>query len=120
MTQPFRRDRFTLLMYCLLAFYSYFINGFGPITPFLKDELSLSYTVSSLHYTAFAAGILGAGLGGAALVRRIGRMPALWAGAGGLSVGVVLLLIGRTPFLTIGESFVIGLIGSLIQIGIES
>ncbi len=114
MPQPFRRDRLTILTYALLAFYSYYINGFGPITPFLKDELSLSYTVSSLHYTAFAAGILGAGLGGAALVRRIGRMPALWAGAGGLSVGAVLLVLGRTPFITIGASFVMGLIGSLI------
>lgn len=114
MAQPFRRDRLTILMYCLLAFYSYYINGFGPITPFLKDELSLSYTVSSLHYTAFAAGILCAGLAGAAVVRRIGRMPSLWAGAGGLSLGVVLLLLGRTPFLTIGASFVMGLIGSLI------
>jgi len=114
MPQPFRRDRFTILMYGLLAFYSYYINGFGPITPFLKDELRLSYTVSSLHYTAFAAGILGAGLAGAAVVRRIGRMPSLWAGTGGLSLGVALLLLGRTPFLTIGASFVMGLIGSLI------
>ena len=114
MAQPFRRDRLTILTYGLLAFYSYYINGFGPITPFLKDELSLSYTVSSLHYTAFAAGILGAGLGGPALVRRIGRVPALWTGAGGLSLGAVLLVLGRTPFLTIGASFVMGLIGSLI------
>ena len=114
MAQTFRRDRLTILTYGLLAFYSYYINGFGPITPFLKDELSLSYTVSSLHYTAFAAGILGAGLGGPALVRRIGRVPALWTGAGGLSLGAVLLVLGRTPFLTIGASFVMGLIGSLI------
>ena len=114
MAGTFRRDRFTWLAYCLLAFYSYYINGFGPITPFLKDELQLSYTVSSLHYTAFAAGILGAGLGGARLVRRIGRMPALWIGAAGLSFGAVLLLLGRTPVVTIGASFVMGLVGSLI------
>jgi MFS family permease len=57
MTQPFIRDRFTWLTYLLLAFYGYFLNILGPITPFLKDELELSYTVSSLHFTAFASGI---------------------------------------------------------------
>ncbi len=114
MAQTFRRDRFTWLAYCLLAFYSYFINGLGPITPFLKDELGLSYTVSSLHFTAFAAGILGAGLGSPWLVRRVGRMSAVWIGTAGLSLGALFLLLGRTPLLTIGASFVMGLIGSLI------
>ena len=57
-SQTFYRDRFTWLAYILLAFYGYFLNILGPITPFLKDELKLSYTVSSLHFTAFAVGIL--------------------------------------------------------------
>ena len=74
MARTYQRDRFTWLAYFMLAFYGYFINGFGPITPFLKDELGLSYTVSSLHFTAFAAGILGAGLGSPWVVRRVGRM----------------------------------------------
>ena len=64
MTQPFHRDRFTWLTYLLLAFYGYSLNVLGPITPFLKSELELSYTVSSLHFTAFAVGILLVGLGG--------------------------------------------------------
>ena len=63
MTQPFHRDRFTWLTYLLLAFYGYSLNVLGPITPFLKSELELSYTVSSLHFTAFAVGGL-IGLGG--------------------------------------------------------
>jgi hypothetical protein len=49
MAQTFHRDRFTWLAYLLLAFFSYFINILGPISPFLKDELKLSYKVSSLH-----------------------------------------------------------------------
>ncbi|MGZ3461384.1 MAG: hypothetical protein ACXU86_23075, partial [Archangium sp.] len=62
MTQTFHRDRLTWLAYALLAFYGYFLNILGPITPFLKEELGLSYTVSSLHFTAFAVGILLIGL----------------------------------------------------------
>ncbi len=114
MTQTFQRNRFTWLAYLLLAFYGYFLNVLGPITPFLKDELKLSYTVSSLHFTAFAIGMLLAGLGGHWLIERAGRGRALWIGAGGMSLGVFLLLAGKTPAITISASFLMGLIGSLI------
>lgn len=114
MQKTFHRDRLTWLAYLLLAFYGYFINILGPITPFLKSEFSLSYTVSSLHFTAFAAGILAIGLGGHFLIQRIGRWRAMWMGAIGISLGVVLLVSGKTPILTIGGSFLMGLLGSLI------
>jgi len=81
MAQTFHRDRFTWLAYLLFAFYAYFLNILGPITPFLKTELTLSYTVSSLHFTAFAVGILLVGLGGHILIERVGRWQALWIGA---------------------------------------
>jgi len=114
MTQPFHRDRFTWLTYLLLAFYGYSLNVLGPITPFLKSELQLSYTVSSLHFTAFAVGILLVGLGGHWVIGWLGRWWSLWAGAFGLGVGAFLLLVGRTPVITIAAAFLMGLIGSLI------
>jgi len=114
LTQTFQRNRFTWLAYLLLAFYGYFLNILGPITPFLKDELKLSYTVSSLHFTAFAIGMLLVGLGGHWLIERVGRGRALWIGAGGMSLAVFLLLAGKTPAITISASFLMGLIGSLI------
>lgn len=120
MAQTFHRDRGTWLVYLLLAFYGYFINILGPITPFLKEELGLSYTVSSLHFTAFAVGILLVGVGGHVLVRRVGRWHALWLGAFGISVSVLLLLAGRSAMLTIGASFCMGLVGSLILVIVPS
>jgi len=114
MAQPFVRDRFTWLAYLLLAFYGYFLNVLGPITPFLKDELQLSYTVSSLHFTAFAVGILLVGLGGHRIIGRLGRWRSLWLGALGMSAGVVLLTAGRSAAFTITASFLMGLVGSLI------
>jgi fucose permease len=114
MPQTFHRDRFTWMAYLFLAFYGYFLNVLGPITPFLKDELHLSYTVSSLHFTAFAVGILLIGLGGHVPIRRLGRWRALWIGAAGMSVGALLLVAGRTPAITIGAAFLMGAIGSLI------
>ncbi|HEU4746819.1 MAG TPA: MFS transporter [Anaerolineales bacterium] len=116
MHQTFHRDRFTWLVYLSLAFYAYFLNVLGPITPFLKDELQLSYTVSSFHFTAFAIGILFVGLGGHLIVQRIGRRQALWLGLFGMSLSALLLLMAKSPILTIGASFLMGLIGSLILI----
>jgi fucose permease len=118
--QTFHRDRFTWLAYLLLAFYGYFLNILGPITPFLKHELNLSYTVSSLHFTAFAVGMLIVGFGGHILIERIGRRRALWLGSFGMSVSALILLAGRTAALTIGASFCMGLVGSLILVIIPS
>ena len=114
MPQTFHRDRFTWLTYLSLAFYGYFLNILGPITPFLKDELHLTYTVSSFHFTAFAIGLLLVGVGGHLVIQRIGRQRSLWLGLFGMSLSTLLLIIGKNPIITIGASFLMGLIGSLI------
>ena len=114
MHTTFHRNRFTWLAYLSLAVYGYFLNILGPITPFLKDELSLTYTVSSFHFTAFAVGILLIGFAGHVLIQRIGQQKSLWLGLFGMSLSVVLLVTGRNPVITIGACFLMGWIGSLI------
>ncbi len=114
MSPRFNRDRFTWLVYFLMAFFGYFMNILGPITPFLKSELKLTYTVSSLHFSAFALGILVVGLGGHLVIVRLGRWHSLWVGAIGMSLSALLLIFGKTPQETIGASFLMGLVGSLI------
>ena len=114
MSPKFHRDRFTVLAYLLIAFYGFYLNVLGPITPFLKSELALSYSVSSLHFTAFAFGILLVGLGGHFVIERLGRWRSLWVGSIGMSLGAILLAFGRNPVVTIGSSFLMGLVGSLI------
>ncbi|MGE5464273.1 MAG: MFS transporter [Syntrophothermus sp.] len=114
MHPTFHRDRFTWLAYLSLAFYGYFLNVLGPITPFLKSELNLTYTVSSLHFTAFAMGILLVGAGGHLVIERIGQQRSLWLGLFGMSLSTLLLLAGKSPVITIGASFLMGCIGSLV------
>lgn len=120
MAQTFHRDRFTWLAYLLFAFFAYFLNILGPITPFLKDELGLSYTVSSLHFTAYAVGLLLTGLSGHILIERIGRRYALWLGAFGISASAFILLAGKSAVVTIGASFCMGLVSSLILVIVPS
>jgi MFS family permease len=112
--RQFTRDKLTLFSYLMLALYGYCLNIFGPITPFLKAELGLSYTVSSFHFSAFALGIIAAGAAGHWLIHAAGQGKALWIGAFGLGVGALLLAAGREPALTIAASFLMGLVGSLV------
>jgi fucose permease len=55
------------------------------LMPSLREELGLSYTVASLHFSTFAAGMIGAGLVGERIVGRWGRKATFWTGAAGLA-----------------------------------
>lgn len=120
MKNTFTRTRYTWLAYGLLSFYGYFLNILGPLTPFLRNELKLTYTVSSYHFSAFAVGIIAVGLVGGAVIRRLGRRRALWLGVVGLSVGGLLLMAGRTPLVTVGASLLMGALGSFIIVVVSS
>ena len=86
-TTIFTRDRFTWLAYAMLAYFAYLQSALGPAMPFLRRELNLSYTLGGLHLSAFALGMIGAGLSGAALAARWGRRAIFWGGAGGMGIG---------------------------------
>jgi MFS family permease len=90
-------DRVTWLIYAQLGTWGFFLYGFGPVVPLLRDEQGTTTAVASLHSTALAAG----GLLGAAsfpwLVQRFGRGHILWAGLGGVVVSVLMLCTFR-PF----------------------
>ncbi len=119
-TDSIIRDKFTWLIYLMLGYYSYLINGLGPVMPFLRAELQISYTLSSFHFSAFAAGMLMAGLGGDLIAQRFGRRSTFWGGALGMAGGVILLLIGSHPVLTIGGALLMGTIGSLLLVMIPA
>ena len=56
-------DRLTWLTFAQLGVYGYFLYGFGPSVPLLRDDLGVSNAVSGLHGTALAAGSVLAGFG---------------------------------------------------------
>jgi fucose permease len=116
-TQPFRRTRLTWQAYLMISYYSYLLNGLGPLTPFLRDELRLSFTVASFHFSAYAIGVMLTGLALQRLAVLIGVGRLAWAGALGISAGALLLMVGRTPAVTITGALLMGLLGaSLIAI----
>ncbi len=121
MTQTYRRDAITLLLIGLLAFYNAFLNILGPLMPYLRDELDLSYTIGSLHFSAIAAGMMTGGWLGDRAVRALGRSRAAWLGSVGICLGAGGLATGTTPIVTITSVFLLmGCVGSLVLIVIGS
>ncbi|MBE7552083.1 MAG: MFS transporter [Anaerolineales bacterium] len=116
----FNRDRLTWMAYFLLAYYAYTQAALGPLMPFLRSELTLNYTVAGLHLSAFALGMIGAGLTTDRLARRWGRWVIFWGGGLGMALGALGLTLGHQASLTIGSIFGMGYLGTLLLILIQT
>lgn len=106
----FVRDRFTWFTYIALAYVIYVQSAVaGPIMPFLREELNLSYTIGGLHITSLALSGLIIGLIGDGYVQRFGRKRILWLAALGMAMAATLIMVGRSPIVTISGTALIGL-----------
>ena len=112
---PFERDRLTWLAYAMLAFFGYMQTSLGPLMPFLRDELGLSYTVTGLHLSAFALGMVLAGALGERFAARWGRVAVLWGGGVGMCAGALIFISAHHPALTIFAALLMGLPGTLVM-----
>jgi predicted MFS family arabinose efflux permease len=111
------RDRLTWITFAQLGVYGYFLYGFGPSVPLLRDELGVSNAVSGLHGTALAAGSLLSGGGYAPLAARWGRARTLRRGLLGLAAGVCVYCLGPVLPVTMAGALVCGFSGSLVVTG---
>ena len=118
--QPFVRTRFTWLAYLMLGYFAYLQAALGPLMPFLRSELHLSYVVGSLHVSAFALGMILVGSFGDGVAQKVGRRATFWLGGIGMAVGTICLTLGITVVLTIASTFVMGVFGSLLLIMIQA
>ncbi len=116
----FVRDQFTWLAYLMLAYYAYNLTIIGPLMPFLRAELNLSYTVTGLHLSAFALGMVLAGLSGDRLAQRYGRRKVFWGGGIGMAGGTVALILSGQVALTLVSTFLMGYLGSLSLVMVQT
>lgn len=116
----FVRDRLTWMAYFLLAYYAYTQAALGPLMPFLRSELSLNYTVAGLHLSAFALGMIGAGLTTDRLARWWGRWIIFWGGGLGMALGALGLTLGHQAILTTASILAMGYLGTLLLILIQT
>ncbi len=115
-----RRDRFTWLAYLMLAYYAYMQATLGPLMPFLRAQLDLNYTVAAFHVSAFALGMILAGLTADRAAEHLARRILFWGGGAGMAVGGLLLTQAQQPALTIASVFVMGFIGSYLLVMISA
>ena len=104
----FVRDRLTWLAYISITGYAFYVYALGPVVAFLRVELHLSYTLTSLHATLWSVGSVLAGLTLHRLSRRLGRHRLFWAAVLTTALGVLLLIAGHTVALTLAATMVLG------------
>lgn len=117
---PFRRSSLTWLLYGLLGWYAYMQGAINPLMPLLRRDLDLSFTLSSLHPSAFALGMISAGLLGDHAFSRFGMRGVLWGGSFGMVIGVLLLVSGTIAPVTVTGAYVMGALGTLAMIGVQT
>ncbi|SCL55085.1 Fucose permease [Micromonospora citrea] len=113
------RDRTTWLTYAQLGLWGFFLYGFGPVVPLLRDEQGTSAAVAGLHSTGIAVGALAGGALFAPLARRVGRGRAIWVGLAGVAVGVAALGALRALPATITAVAVIAAFGMMVISGVS-
>jgi MFS family permease len=117
---PFVRSSFTWLAYFMLGYYAYLQSIPGPVMPFLRQDLDLSYTLASLHFSAFALGMVIAGLLGDPIAERWGRKRLFWVGALGMGIGGLAFALGFSALLTVLGALLMGTFGSFTLVMIQS
>ncbi len=114
--EQFVRHPLTWATYALVGYFAYLETVLGPLMPFLRAEHDFSYTVASLHFSAFALGAIPVGFFGERVAGRWGRRASLWGGGAGMAAGALLLGASPVPPGTILGAFVMGTCGGLLLI----
>ncbi len=113
-TAPFMRTRFTWLVYGMMAIFGFSQAVPFPAIPFIQEQLALSYTVTAMHFTLFAFASVLIGLFGDSIAEQLGNRTAQWAAATTAGLGLVIMALGTTPYITIAGTFVLGLGAALV------
>lgn len=95
------RDRFIWIYYGVVGLQCSIMAMLGPIMPFLKSELAMSYQLAGFHFSAFALGSVVAGLSCDTIFYRLGQQKTIYMSGVGTIVGLMALIMGQHPAVTI-------------------
>ena len=101
------RDKQTWISYFQVTSYGWFLFGFGPCLQFLREDLLLSGTLTSLHSVAMALGAVLVGSTSSKVIPKIGRGKFLRLASYSLVIGLVLFTGGQVLAVTLlGVAFI--------------
>lgn len=118
--QRFHRERLTWASYWMLGYFAFLEAILGPLMLFIRGDLRLSYTLASLHFSAFALGAVVMGTAADRLTQRWGRRAAFWGGGIGMAAGALLVALSPVAAGTILGAFLMGLLGGLLIITLQA
>jgi predicted MFS family arabinose efflux permease len=116
----FVRERLTWLSYWMLGYYAFLEAVLGPLMPFMRGDLRMSYSLASLHFSAFALGAIVIGALADHITLRSGRRTAFWGGGIGMAAGALLVTLSPMAAGTILGALLMGLLGGLLLITIQA
>jgi len=114
--ERFVRHPLTWATYALVGYFAYLETVLGPLMPFLRAEHGFSYTVASMHFSAFALGAVPVGLFGDRVAEHWGRRASLWGGGTGMAAGALLLAASPVTAGTVLGALCMGTFGGLLLI----
>ncbi|MGE3799150.1 MAG: sugar MFS transporter [Thermomicrobiales bacterium] len=94
-SEGIRRTPTTWAAYLMLGLFAFLETVIGPSMPFLREKLGLGFTMASVHFSLFAAGVIVAGITADRILGRIGRRYGFWLGMAGMAGGAA--LVGASP-----------------------
>lgn len=117
---PLRRDAFVWSLYLQLGLFAFLLTMVGPMVPYLRDEFAMGYALAGLHQSAFALGMVLMGLFSDRVIRRLGLTVSLYGGMADMMLGLLIMILARSPYLTLAGLFVMSLGGTVALAAIQT
>ena len=111
----FVRDQVAWFCYFMGATGSSVGVALGPLMTFLRFDMHYSYTIVAYHFSAWSLGNILTGFTGDKFMRVLGRRRSIWCSSIGLCLGLVTVIAGQHPFVTIGGAFLGGFFSNILS-----
>lgn len=110
----FRRDAATWTAYGLLTILTLQIGLVGPIMPYLRSEMGLTYAEGALHTSAFAIGMMFSGFLVSPIDARVGRKGVAVIAVIALVLSFTSLAFAPNLYVSVSSAAIMGLVGSMV------
>jgi MFS family permease len=117
---PFIRYRITWLAYGFLAYMTFMPSALGPLMPYIREEMNLSYTLGALHMSVMAVGVIISGMVADRLMGFLGRRRLLWIAIAASFVGTFGMMASRVIYLTLPFALLMGISGSSMLVTVQA
>lgn len=116
----FRRDRYTVYLYLLLAIFGFKQSVLGSVMPFIRDELGFATAQIGWHFSIYALGLILSGRVVHELGRRLDLDRIMRLAAVAMVAAILMVTLAPAIWATLLVSLLLGVTGGALQISIQS